>query len=178
VGRAVLRRSTGITHKRLVNDFNLRQEAVSAPGNRLNKARILGRVAQDFPDFLDGVVQPMLGVAGAVSRQLRIQLLAGNDFPGTTSYSCQYFERLFLQLDPEPIFFSSRASRSISKMPNRKPCGDCDVLDTSNSTLKRRRQPFNWRISPLNHLSYDALEKLSAAEFRRIDVLGARGQYA
>src|SRR5689334_7397961 len=34
-----------------------------------------------------------------------------------------------------PFFFNSRASRSISKMPNRKPCGDCDVLNTSNSTL-------------------------------------------
>jgi hypothetical protein len=103
VGRAVLRRSADITNKRLVNDFNLRQEPVSATGNRLNKARILRRVAQDFSDFLDGVVQPMLGVIGAVGRELRIKLFAGNDFPGTASHGCQYFERLLLQLDPKPI---------------------------------------------------------------------------
>src|SRR5689334_3516754 len=66
MGTVVLHRLAGIRNKRLVNNFNLRQEAVSAPGDRLNKARILGRVAQDFPDFLDGVVQPMLGVVGTV----------------------------------------------------------------------------------------------------------------
>src|SRR6478735_1503897 len=77
-----------------------------------------------------------------------------------------------------PFFFNSRASRSISKMPNRKPCGDCDVLDTSNSTLKRAETALQLRISPRNYLSHEAVEKLSVAEFRRIDVLVARRQYA
>ena len=69
-----------------------------------------------------------------------------------------------------PFFLSSRASRSISKIPNRMPCGDCDVAGHKQLHSNRQKWPRQLRICPRNYLSRDAVEKLSRAEFRRIEM--------
>lgn len=77
------------------------QEAVAAPGQRLDKAGVIGGVAEGFSQFVDRCIQPIVEIDEGILRpQLGAQLFTTDQFTRTLQQEREHLKRLFLQLDP------------------------------------------------------------------------------
>ena len=75
-------------------------ESIAASCESLNKARILGGVAESLPDFIDGCAQRMVEVDDRIlTPESKLKFLTRDDLAGAFDQGGQDFERLALQLD-------------------------------------------------------------------------------
>ncbi len=75
-------------------------EAIAAPGDRFDEARVLGVVAQSITDAIDGAVEAAIEIHHCVVRpDPLLQLFPGQDLAGPFQKGEKEFERLLLELD-------------------------------------------------------------------------------
>ena len=85
--------------------LNWSDEAVAAPGERFDEARVLRRVAQCITDAIDGTVESAIEIHHRVIRpDPLLQLLPGQHLTGPFQEGEKEFERLLLKLDFAALF--------------------------------------------------------------------------
>src|ERR1700730_15934131 len=81
-----------------IGTFDLREEAVSATGNGLDKTGTFGRVVKRLTDFADGFVESVVEIdEGVRGPKFFLKLLASYDIAGVLKQHSQDLEGLLLQ---------------------------------------------------------------------------------
>jgi hypothetical protein len=80
--RAAIRFDRDYRNYGLQGSFQLTDESISTPRQRLDKARTLGRVAEDFPELVDGSVEVALDIYKRVRPETLLQLFPGHHVSG------------------------------------------------------------------------------------------------
>jgi hypothetical protein len=79
-------------------------EPVTSPWQGFHKARIVGRIAQRLPNFVDRLIQASVEVHEGISRPNRLlQILPRHHLARMPQQHRQDLKRLFLQLDLQPV---------------------------------------------------------------------------
>jgi|SRR5579863_2058524 len=101
-----------------------RNEPVSSPGQCLNKARVVGGVAQGFAQLVDCRVQAVVEINERVLRPyLRTQFFVSDDIARSLQQNYEYLKRLILQLDAFALLRSSPTPTSTSNVAKRRIFG-------------------------------------------------------
>jgi hypothetical protein len=81
-----------------IDNLNIREEAVAAPGNGFHKARALSGVAEGLTNLADRFVEPVVEINESVrGPELLLKLLASYELAGVLEQHRQDLEGLFLK---------------------------------------------------------------------------------
>src|SRR5690242_4427368 len=91
-------------NRNCVNNFNLREEAVAAPGNSFHEAGTLGGVAEGLSYLADRFVESVVEIYKSVrGPELLLKFLASYDLAGVLQQHYKDLEGLFLKPDLQPV---------------------------------------------------------------------------
>jgi hypothetical protein len=89
-------------NRNCIDNFNLREEAVTAPSNGFHKAGTLGGVAEGLTDFADRFVEPVVEIHESVrGPEFFLKFLASYDLAGVLQQHRQELEGLFLKANSQ-----------------------------------------------------------------------------
>jgi len=89
-------------NRNCIDNFNLREEAVTAPSNGFHKAGTLGGVAESLTDFADRFVEPVVEIHESVrGPEFFLKFLASYDLAGVLQQHRQELEGLFLKANSQ-----------------------------------------------------------------------------
>jgi hypothetical protein len=86
----------------LNRSFQLTDEPIPPPRQRLDKARTLGRVAQHFANLVNGGIQVVIDVDESVRPETLLQFLPGHDLPGALQQDGENLKGLASELQFHP----------------------------------------------------------------------------
>jgi hypothetical protein len=88
-------------NRNCIDNFNLREEAVTAPSNGFHKAGTLGGVAESLTDFADRFVEPVVEIHESVRGPEFFPKLLTSYLAGVPQQNRQELEGLFLKANSQ-----------------------------------------------------------------------------
>src|SRR6266849_2926112 len=126
-----MRLSCGLrtANRRRIGNFDLRQEAVPAPGNGFHKAGTLGGVAQGLADFADRFVEPVVEIHESVrGPESSLKFLASYDLAGVLKQHRQKLEGLFLKANCQAVLAQFAGAKIQLEKPKTEPHAEVKVF--------------------------------------------------